>query len=276
MRLFNKAAIIGTGLIGGSLALEIRKKGLAKEVVGVSRHKESLSWAKRIGAIDKGSQNLNIIRGADLVILATPVNSILGLAGPISRIIAKNCLVTDVGSTKERIVRAFENLFPNYVGSHPLAGSEKRGVKNARKDLFKGSLCILTPTKKTNAAALRKINLLWKNAGAMTFFLTPQAHDRILSSVSHLPHVVAFSLIEAVPESFLKFSSGGLKDSTRIASSDSELWAQIFLSNSGNIVRDIGLFQKKLNSIKLAIRSKNKKKLSTLLQRAKDKRNRLP
>jgi prephenate dehydrogenase len=274
--MFNKAAVIGTGLIGGSLAMEIRKLKLAKEVVGVCRHKESLAWAKSIGAIDYGSQNLEIIKNADLLILAMPVNSIISLAPAIARIIGKDCLVTDVGSTKKEIVRTLEKLFPNYVGSHPLAGSEKRGVKNAHKDLFKDSLCILTPTKKTKTAAMRKISLLWKKVGARTVSLKPEVHDKILSFVSHIPHVAAFSLIESVPEPFLKFSSGGLKDTTRIAASDNELWTEIFLTNRKNIIRGIKIYQKNLTAIKSAILEKNRKKLSLILKRAKDKRNRLP
>lgn len=275
MRQFNRVAIVGTGLIGSSLALEIRKRGLSKEIVGVSRHKTSLAWAKKIKAIDRGSLKLDIIRGADLVVLATPVKAIIDLSPAISGIVDRDCVVTDVGSTKEEIVRSLERLFPNFVGSHPLAGSQKRGVKNAHKDLFKDSLCIITPTGKTNPKALHKVNMLWKTVGAKTVFLSPQTHDKILSFVSHLPHVVAFSLIESVPGGLLKFASGGLKDTTRIAASDSELWAEIFFSNRNNILGNIEVFQKHLNAIKAAIKNKDKKRLSLILRRARKKRSRL-
>ena len=275
MKLFNKVAIVGTGLIGGSLALAIKKSGLAGEIVGVSRHKKSLVLAKRRGAINRGSQSLEIIKGADLVVLATPVDTILAFAPKISKFIKKDAIVTDVGSTKERIVKSLEKRFPNFVGSHPLAGSEKRSIANAHPDLFKNSLCLLTPTKKTNKRAMNKINILWKKVGAKTIFIDPERHDKILAFVSHLPHIVAFSLIEAVPRNFLRFGSTGLKDTTRIAASDSELWAEIFLSNQKNILKTISLFKRNISSIESAIKRKNRKSLGEILERAKNKRLKL-
>lgn len=272
MELFNKVAIIGTGLIGGSLALAIKKNRLAGKIVGVSRHKKSLLLAERRGAIDSGSQALEIIKDADLVIFATPVNVILSLAPKVAKFIKKDCLVTDVGSTKEKIVSSLEKRFPNFVGSHPLAGSEKRSIANAHPGLFKNSLCLLTPTKKTNKRAMEKINLLWKRIGAKTNSLSPEAHDKILAFVSHLPHIVAFSLIESVPGNFLKFGSTGLKDTTRIASSDSELWAEIFLSNQKNILQAVTKLEKNISRIKSVVKTKNKKQLSAILKKAKEKR----
>lgn len=272
MKLFNKVAIVGTGLIGGSLALAIKKRGLAREIVGVSRHKKSLSLAKRRGAIDSGSQDLAIIKGADLVIISTPVDIILNLAPKIRAFLKRECIVTDVGSTKEQIVKKLEKIFPNFVGSHPLAGSEKRSIANAQALLFRDSLCLLTPTKRTNKKALRKMDILWKKVGARTLFLNPGTHDRVLAFVSHLPHIAAFSLIDAVPADFLKFGSGGLKDTTRIAASDSELWAEIFLSNRKNILQAIKILEKNISRINSLIKTKDKKKLSVILKRAKEKR----
>lgn len=275
MRLFNKVAIVGTGLIGGSVALAIRKKRLAKEVIGVSRHKKSILLAKRIGAIDRGSQRLDIIKDADLVILATPVNTIMDLAPLISKIIAKECIITDVGSTKKEIVFKLSKIFPGYVGSHPLAGSEKRGVVNAHPGIFKDSLCILTPVKNTNKRALGKIKTLWRHLGAKTVLLSPSGHDRILSFISHLPHVAAFSLIGIIPKEYLSFASTGLGDTTRIAASDSELWADILLSNRKNIIKNIGLLQDSLSLIKLAVQKKDRKRLRLILKEAKEKRETL-
>jgi prephenate dehydrogenase len=272
MRLFDKVAIVGTGLIGGSLALDIKKKGLAREIFGVSRHKNTLLLAKKSGAIDKGSQHLSIIQDADLVVLATPVNTILNLADIISKFISQECIVTDVGSTKQEIVSQLSKIFPNYVGSHPLAGSEKRGIKNAYPGMFEDSLCILTPTRNTNPKALRKIKILWNQLGAKVINLEPDTHDRILSFVSHLPHALAFSLIDIIPSRYLKFGANSLKDITRISVSDSQLWADIFLSNPKNIVRAIELFQKNLSRIKSAINKKNKKILVKILEDAKSKR----
>ncbi|RKY30761.1 MAG: prephenate dehydrogenase/arogenate dehydrogenase family protein, partial [Candidatus Omnitrophota bacterium] len=147
MRVFNKVAIVGVGLIGGSLALVLKKKRLAAEVLGVSRRKKSIETAKKMQAIDRGSQSLDLIKQADLVVLALPIDKILDSAEQIAKLVKPGCVVTDVGSTKKEIVNKLERFFPNYIGSHPLAGSEKKGVFFANQDLFKDSLCILTPTK---------------------------------------------------------------------------------------------------------------------------------
>jgi prephenate dehydrogenase len=273
MKLFNKVGIVGMGLIGGSLALAIKKRQLADEVVGVSRHKKSLLLAKKMGAIDKGSQEFDIIKNADLLILSTPVNTILKLAPKVSKAITKDCIVTDVGSTKKEIVSSLGKIFFNYIGSHPLAGSEKRGIINARAALFKNSLCILTPTKKTNTLALKKIESLWNKIGAKTILLNPSVHDKILSFTSHLPHLIAFSLMDTIPRKYLRFASGGLKDATRIASSDNRLWTDILLSNRKNVIKTVDLFQDNLSKIKFAIIRKNRKLLNNILKQAKNKRN---
>lgn len=270
--MFNKVAIVGVGLIGGSLALAIKKKRLAREVIGVSRHRKTLLLAKQIRAIDKGSQDISIIKDADLVILAAPVSIILKLAPLISKIIKRDCIVSDTGSTKQEIVSRLGRIFPNYVGSHPLAGSEKRGIINANPFIFKDSLCILTPTRKTKQKTQKKIRRLWSQLGAKVVILPADTHDKILSFVSHLPHIVAFSLIGLIPKRYLGFASNGLKDSTRIAASDSGLWADIFLSNQKNMVKTIELFQENLYKIKSAIKRRDKKILSKILKEAKIRR----
>ena len=275
MKKFHKVAIVGTGLIGGSIGLSLKKKKLSLTVVGTSRHKKNLLLAKQRGAIDRGSQSLDIVKGADLVILATPVNAIMNLAPAISKIISRDCIVIDVGSTKNEIVGRLEKFFPKFVGTHPLAGSEKRSIAYAKQDIFKDSLCILTPSGKTNRKALNLIKIFWENLGAKTVLMSPGAHDKILSFVSHLPHAVAFSLISAMPDEYLKFASTGLKDTTRIASSDSELWADILLSNRVNILRALALLQNKLTLISKAIRKKDRRQLLKILKRAKQKRDTL-
>ncbi|MCX5695326.1 MAG: prephenate dehydrogenase [Candidatus Omnitrophica bacterium] len=272
MRLFNKVAIIGTGLIGGSLALVIKKNGLAREVVGVARHKVSLDLALKMKAIDRGSLSLGIIKGADLIILATPIDLIISQRNRLLKIVSNDCIVTDVGSTKGKIVSFLEKDFKNYIGSHPLAGSEKRGIKNARRDIFKESVCILTPTKRTRKLALEKIKRLWLTAGARVILLSPEAHDNALSFTSHLAHIVAFSLINSIPSSLLKLSSGGLRDTTRIASSSPELWPSIFLTNAKNTLKAVAVFEKNLNKIKIAIRNNDKKSLTDILRQAQKKR----
>jgi len=275
MKKFNKVAVVGVGLIGGSMALTIKKKGLAKEVVGVSRKKRNLLLAKRRGAIDKGSQSLGIVKDADLLVFATPVETIMDFAPLVSRLVKKDCIVTDVGSTKRAIVSRLEKLFPHYIGSHPLAGSEKQHVRNACVGMFKDSLCILTPTKSTKIKSLNQIRMLWKQMGAKTVLLSPQEHDRILSFVSHLPHIAAFSLMGAIPREYFKFAACGLKDTTRIASSGGELWTDIIFSNKNNISRNIKILQDNLSKINSAIQRNDKRYLASILRVAKEKRDSL-
>ncbi len=272
MKMFNKVAIVGTGLIGGSIALAIKKKNLCRQIIGVSLHKKSLTLAKRIGAVDIGSLTLSVIKDADLVILAMPVSSILSLAPEISAIIKKDCLVFDVGSTKAKIVRQLSGLFPFFVGTHPLAGSEKRGVSNARPDLFRNSLCIITPVNNTDTAAVSKVKRLWSILGAKTLIMRPVQHDRILGFVSHLPHVVAFSLMNSVPGKFLKFSPVSFKEATRVATSDSALWADIIMDNRENVLKAIVKLQKSMEDIKSAVKKNNPAELARIFQKAKKRR----
>jgi len=275
MRLFKKVAIVGVGLIGGSIALAMKKKKLAGEIVGVSRHRNTLKLALKRGAIDRGSLNLKIIEGADLIVLCAPVGVILNQAREIAAIAPKSAIVTDVGSTKQAIVSRLDKIFPRYIGSHPLAGSQRRGILNAQSDIFKGSLCILTPSRNTHRPTQDKIKRLWLRLGARVITLPAARHDKILSFTSHLPHILAFSLISAVPEGFLKFASTGLRDTTRIAASESELWSDIFLSNRKNILRSLDILQNNLGRIKSAINKKDKRLLNRILKQAKDKRDRL-
>jgi prephenate dehydrogenase len=275
MRMFNKVAIVGTGLIGGSIALAMKKKGLCRQVIGVSRHKKSLLSAKRLGAADVVSLSLEVIKDADLVVLAMPVSKILSLAPKISGLIKKDCLVFDVGSSKANIARKLSRLFCCFVGAHPLAGSEKRGIDFARPDLFLNSLCILTPLKNTSKPALFKVKKLWNMLGARILVMSPENHDQILGFISHLPHIAAFSLINSIPAEFLKFSTASLKESTRVASSDPELWADILLDNRQNSLKAISKMQSNLQRIKASLKHKNGLELARLFKKAKIKRDTL-
>ncbi len=275
MKLFNKVAIVGVGLIGGSLALAIKKKKLANEIIGVSRHEKTLFLAKKKGVIDKGALDISAVSEADLVILSAPVEAILKLAPLLAKVVRPDCIVCDVGSTKQEIVSKLDALFSYYVGAHPLAGSEKRGVSYSNPDIFKGSLCILTPTGKTNAQALLKVKKIWDRIGARLVCLSSEAHDNIVAYISHLPHIAAFSLSGAVPQEYLKFASTGFKDTTRIAASDAEIWSDIFLSNQKNILKAINAFQDKLSKIKSAVETKDRKALDRILVQAKAKRDSL-
>ena len=275
MPVFNKVAVVGTGLIGGSLAMALKRKKLARRIVGVSRHEETLRIAKKKSIIDSGSRDLNIVRDADLVILATPVDTILKSGRAIRGLIKDSCIVTDVGSTKQKIVRSLARIFPRFVGSHPLAGSEKRGIINADPRIFKGSVCLLTPVAGTDRSALKKIQRLWESLGARVVFISPERHDKALAFVSHLPHIAAFSLINSVPAEDLKFASGGLRDTTRIAASDPGIWADIFLSNRSNIIKAIGVWQRNAGLLKSAIAHQDRRRIAGILNQAKSKRSKL-
>ncbi|MFA5311015.1 MAG: prephenate dehydrogenase/arogenate dehydrogenase family protein [Candidatus Omnitrophota bacterium] len=274
MPLFNKVAIIGVGLIGGSLGLDIKKRGLAREVVGISRHKKSILLALKKKAIDRGSLSLSIIKGADLVILATPVKAIINLRESIIKYISKGCIITDVGSTKGAIGNSLEGIFPNYVGSHPLAGSEKRGIANASLGIFDGSLCVLTLGRnKVSSASLKKIKAMWNKLGAKTIMLTSREHDKYLAFSSHLPHISAYSLIDSIPRKALRFSAGGLKDTTRIAASDPLLWSDILLTNRDNLLKAINSFEHSLKKIKSAVKANDARSLRKILSQSKIKRD---
>lgn len=275
MKMFNKAVIIGTGLIGGSLGLALKKQRLAGQVIGLSRHRKNARLAKKLGAIDSIGESLEVVTDADLVILATPIDTIIDFAAIIAKKLKKDCMVIDVGSSKERIVFKLSALIPNFLGCHPLAGSEKKGIINLQDNIFEGSICIITPTVKTNQRTLNKVKLLWKKLGANIVVLSAKKHDQVLAFTSHLPHALAFSLISAIPDRCLGLSSSGLRDTTRISSSDANLWSEIFLSNRSNLLTALSIFQAKLTALKLALESENKKRLIKILVLANKKREKL-
>ncbi|MBU1999366.1 MAG: prephenate dehydrogenase [Candidatus Omnitrophota bacterium] len=272
---FNTIGVVGLGLIGSSLAKRVKTGHIAAKVLGLSRKQETIRYAKSHGIIDNGSTDPGILKSCDLVILATPVKTIIHLSENISKIIKPGCIVTDVGSTKLEIVKKLENEFPLFIGSHPLAGSEKRGVGNYNQDIFTGSLCILTPTKKTSKQALIRIADFWKQIGTKISYLSPATHDRILASVSHLPHAISFSLINSVPKKYFKFCAGSFKDTTRIAASDSLLWNDIFLTNRKNLLPAITIFENKLANLKKAILANKHVSLNHILIQAQKKRRSL-
>lgn len=254
---FKKITIVGVGLIGGSLGLAIKERKLADKVTGYFRDKEKCAFCVQSGYVDEGSLDfIESIKDSDLIILCSPVNDIISKL----EIIKKNCssgtIVTDTGSTKEEIVKAARGI--NFIGSHPLAGSEKSGAHHARKDLFMNALCVLTPEGKKNQSALKVLKKLWTSLGARTCVITPKNHDHLLAFVSHLPHAVAFSLIHSIPKAYIKFSAGGLKDTTRIALSSPHLWSDIFLTNKTELITAIRAFKKELTIMEQLL-GKNKK-----------------
>lgn len=278
---FNKVAIIGVGLIGGSVGLAIRKKRLAREVIGVFRRASTLKKALKAKAVTRATMSIGEgVKAADLIIVAAPVYSIPTLVKEAAKHAKKGAIITDVGSTKTWILDNVEKILKNsrsiyFVGSHPMAGSEHAGVEFARADLLSGAPCIVTKDAKTDKAALKKVISFWASIGAKVKVLSPEAHDRSVSLISHLPHIVAFALAGAVPEKELQYAAEGFKDTTRVASSDPELWADIFLTNSEEIAKAARLFKKYCKDILKAVESGDYPKTVSVLKRAKAKRDKL-
>lgn len=274
--LYRKAVILGTGLVGGSVGLALKKNELAGRVIGVSRLESSLKTAIAMGAIDEGEQDLQrAIQGADLIILAAPVKIIIENIRDIARHVRRDCIVTDVGSTKAAIVEAAEKYFPPHVlfaGSHPMAGSEKSGVSHASADLFRGANCIMTPTAKTNRAARDKVKQLWVKLGAEVKIMEPEKHDEVLAYVSHLPHLTAFALMRAIPDEFIPHGGAGLRDTTRIAASSPKVWNDICSSNYRNVLKSIDDMARSLAELRKAVVEKNEKDLGACIEQARVKR----
>ena len=276
---FRKVTIIGVGLIGGSLGLAIKQRRMARTVVGVSQRQSSLNAAMKNHAVDEVYQDVKkAVAGADLVVLSTPVSIITSMLMNIGPNLKRNCIITDVGSTKVSIVKTAQDYLPGhvfFVGSHPLAGSEKKGVQNARPDLFEGSQCLMTPVATTNKMALERVKRLWIQLGAKVKFISPQEHDRILAFTSHLPHIVAYALMAALPDGDLEYCGQGFKDSTRIAASTPQIWADICLGNSKNIVTGLDEMTRKLAAIRRSVVMQEPKSLIDFFKNAKVKRDKL-
>jgi len=275
LALFKKVGIVGIGLIGGSLGLAIKKYKIAQEVIGIVRRKKTIKEALRRKIVDIASRDLRLLKDVDLVILATPVSKIKEIAPSVSKVIKNDCILTDVGSTKKEIVLKLEKLFHNYIGSHPLAGSQNAGLTFADAKIFKDSLCILTPTKKTLPEVIKKITVFWNKMGAKVELLSPSLHDKILSYTSHLPHLVAFALMELIPSKYLNYSATGLRDTTRIALSLPELWRDIFISNRKEVLISLKDFGNKLYTLEKIISKKDVKSLYLFLKKAQRKRIKL-
>jgi len=275
----NQITIIGVGLIGGSLGLAIKKRGLANRIVGVTAHRNTLVKAVRRKAVDKGVSDIKAsVAHSDLVIVATPVDKVVGTIERIVPCLKEGCIVTDVASVKKDIVGAAEKILGKrayFVGAHPMAGSEQRGIDNAHADLFKGAPCIVTETKRTVVKALRFMEAFWRRVGMKVYVLTPSEHDRRISSVSHLPHITASALSLAVRPSSLIFAATGFEDTTRISAGNPDLWSSIFMANRSNLIKDVDIYISRLNELKGCIAGRRVPRLRRLLGRAKKRRDAL-
>jgi prephenate dehydrogenase len=278
--IFRRMVVVGVGLIGASLALDARKRALVEEVIGVGRGEKNLKFARRQGIINRYvTSATDIPADTDLLMMATPVQTTVPLAKALLPALAPGCIVSDVGSVKGEIVRGMEKLLPAtfpFVAGHPIAGSEQWGARAAKPDLFVGHRCILTPTKKTDARALKRVARLWRRVGARVEFMDPDTHDRILGMISHLPHVLVYALVNAlartrVPGIDLKtYCAGGFKDFTRIASSRPELWRDICLLNRRAVGQSLGDYIKSLERLKRGIENGNGSLLEKEFTRANE------
>lgn len=255
-----KVAIVGVGLMGGSLGMALRRRGW--RVTGVGRRLSKLKKAKARGAVDEYTTDLKKgVQGAGIVVLAAPVGNIVPLAAKIRPWLARGALVMDIGSVKAPIVRPLEKIFsgkagPHFMGVHPMAGSEKTGVEHARADLYRGAACIMTPGRTTPARALRAAETFWRGVGGRTVRLSPEDHDRSVALVSHLPHLLADTLMLAAAKwtrgnlGLVKtLAAGSFRDMTRVAGADDAQWAAIFRMNEKNLADAARLFQKILKDL---------------------------
>lgn len=285
---FKQVAIIGVGLIGGSLGMILRRKGLADHVVGVGRSLDNLKTAVTVGAIDRYvADPTDGVQGSDLVILATPVDTYERHLKNWAHRLRPGTIVSDVGSVKGTLVERSEAAVPagvHFVGAHPIAGKEKTGVAAGSDQLFKGARCILTPTKKTDPRALEQIKQMWEATESILLTMDPHLHDQILGAVSHLPHVAAFALMNALAElrdhqipalDLAGHSGGGLRDTTRIAASSPEMWRDIFLWNRDNVVSFIERYERALEELKQLIKAGDAAGIERALERAKAEREKL-
>ena len=284
--MFEKMVLAGVGLICGSLALDMRRRKLVDEVVGYGRSESNLKIAKKKGLIDSYFLRENDFpTGVDFLMMGTPVETIVPLTQTFLPKLAKDCIVSDVGSVKGEIVRGMEKLLPKhiaFVAGHPIAGSEQWGAQAARENLFVGHRCVLTPTKKTDKKALRKVAALWREVGAEVEIMPPDVHDRVLGVISHLPHVLVYALVNALNRTQLKgvdlkaYCAGGFKDFTRIASSRPELWRDICLMNRRALGRSLSDYIKYLEQLNRWIRDEKGALLEKEFMRAYETRAQIP
>ncbi len=271
-RHWNRVALVGVGLLGGSIGLALRSKKLANEIVGIGRSGPRLAAARRRRVISQSSTSLaKGVHDADLVVVCTPVQHITSIVREVASVVNDACVITDVGSTKGSIASALQHL-PNFVGSHPLAGSEQSGFEHSRDDLFHGRLVVVTPTRKTAENALHSTTQLWRDLGADVHKMTPQRHDQLLAGSSHLPHLVASAAAAAAVKNELPYVGSGWQDTTRIAAGDPDLWTQIFQDNRENLLASLQRFEGTLAEFRTALENDDERALARLLRKGKKNR----
>ena len=275
---FQRITLVGVGLLGGSIGLAAKQRSVAGRIIGYVRRAESVKECLENGAVDEATQDLEAaVTGASLVILCTPVGQMCELAKRIKPYLSADAVITDVGSVKASVVREVEPVLSRYVGSHPLCGSEKVGVVHARGDLLEGAVCAVTPTDSTNANALELVTQFWKALGSRVVSLSAGAHDTIVARTSHLPHVLATSLVNTVlghlREEEAAFLGTGFHDTTRLASGSPELWRDIAITNAEAIAVSIDGVQNELEELQAALRTGNAAQLEAFFSKGQMRRD---
>jgi prephenate dehydrogenase len=280
---WDKITLVGVGLLGGSLGLAIKQRRLAARVEGLVRRMTSIADCEKLGVVDHATCDLaHAVADADLVVLCTPLAQMRGLVEPMLAFLKPGCLVTDVGSVKASVVQELELLAAgagaHFVGSHPMAGAEKIGVRAARPDLFENAVCVVTPTPQSLPSAVDRVIAFWQAVGGRVLKLTPDTHDELVSRSSHLPHIVAAELANYVlspvhPREQALLCAQGFRDTTRVASGSPEMWRDIALANRKNLIRVLGVFIEDLREFQLALESADGGSVAEFFEKAKQRRD---
>jgi prephenate dehydrogenase len=274
-----RLSILGVGLLGGSIGLAVKAAGMTCRVIGYAHRDETRGRALEVGAIDESAKSSKeAVRDADLVILCTPVGLFEALLAEIAGDLPRHAIVTDVGSTKRSVVALGEKLLAKsaqFIGSHPMAGSEKRGVEYARADLFHAAQCIVTPTARSDAKATEAVEGFWRRLGMTTTRMSPAEHDRLICDVSHLPHAVAAALVAMQEDAALPLAGKGFLDATRIAGGDGALWRDIFLDNADNLVASAARLRARLDELLALLDGSKRDELAQWLDAAAARRAKL-
>lgn len=279
---YRRVAVVGVGLIGGSVALALRERGLAERVVGVVRTPERVQQVGSLDIVDEATDDPQAgCRDADVVVVATPVGRIVEAACAAARYAAPGALVTDGGSTKADLVADIEAAWPAadggpaFVGAHPLAGDHRSGPEAARADLFDGATTVLTPTDRTPAAALEAAHRFWRAIGSETLELTPQRHDELLALTSHLPHVAAAAVAATTPADALPLAATGWADTTRVAAGGAALWRDILLANRTPIAGALRRLAAELEAYAVALDAADGPTIERMLEEGRQRRDAL-
>jgi len=275
--------VIGTGLIGGSLALALKKAGAVERITGVGRSRDNLELAQQRGIVDDWTHDIAAaVTDADMVVIAVPMAAYESVFAAMADTLPATTIVTDAGSTKQSAVAAAQKKLPagcRFVAGHPIAGTEQSGAAAAFAALFENHLCILTPQNNTDPEALQTVRAMWETAGSRVLCMAPSEHDDFLAAVSHLPHLAAFALVNAVRKQGndehepFEFAAGGFRDFTRIASSSPQMWRDIALCNRQAVMRQINALQDELTTMKLALQAGDGEQLLADFRSAKTARD---